>query len=115
MSEHPLPNAALSSGQPPLSALTVTLIILALAVGSFGIGTGEFAIMGLLPDVAATFGVTTAEAGYVISAYALGVVVGVLGMLPRWWSRPRDAARPAAARSDTAAPGGPLTEPPHGV
>ena len=76
MSEHPLPHAALSSGQPPLSALTVTLIILALAVGSFGIGTGEFAIMGLLPDVARTFGVTTAEAGYVISAYALGVVVG---------------------------------------
>ena len=32
--------------------------------------------MGLLPDVAATFGVTTAEAGYVISAYAFGVVVG---------------------------------------
>ena len=76
MSEHPLPNAALSSGQPPLAALTVTLIILALAVGSFGIGTGEFAIMGLLPDVATTFGVTTAQAGYVISAYALGVVVG---------------------------------------
>ena len=76
MSELFLPNAAHSSGQPPLSALTVTLIILALAVGSFGIGTGEFAIMGLLPDVATTFGVTTAEAGYVISAYALGVVVG---------------------------------------
>jgi DHA1 family inner membrane transport protein len=76
VSEHPLPHAALSSGQPPLAALTVTLIILALAVGSFGIGTGEFAIMGLLPDVAKTFGVTTAEAGYVISAYALGVVVG---------------------------------------
>lgn len=76
MSEHALPHAALSSGQPPLSALTVTLIILALAVGSFGIGTGEFAIMGLLPDVGTTFGVTTAEAGYVISAYALGVVVG---------------------------------------
>ena len=76
MSDHALPHAALSSGQPSLSPLTVTLIILALAVGSFGIGTGEFAIMGLLPDVATTFGVTTAEAGYVISAYALGVVVG---------------------------------------
>jgi len=76
VSDHALPHAALSSGQPSLSPLTVTLIILALAVGSFGIGTGEFAIMGLLPDVATTFGVTTAEAGYVISAYALGVVVG---------------------------------------
>lgn len=65
-----------SSGQPALSALTVGLIIIALAVGSFGIGTGEFAIMGLLPDVAKTFGVTNAQAGYVISAYAFGVVVG---------------------------------------
>ncbi|MDX3927394.1 MAG: MFS transporter [Shinella sp.] len=67
---------ALSSGQPALSPLSVSLIILALAVGSFGIGTGEFAIMGLLPDVAKSFGVTTAQAGHVISAYALGVVVG---------------------------------------
>ena len=69
-------DAVPSSGQPTLSALTVALIIAALAVGSFGIGTGEFAIMGLLPDVAATFGVTNAQAGYVISAYAFGVVVG---------------------------------------
>jgi DHA1 family inner membrane transport protein len=52
------------------------LIELALAVGSFGIGTGEFAIMGLLPDLAREFNVTTPEAGYAISAYALGVVVG---------------------------------------
>jgi len=46
----------------------------------------------------------------VLAAFGIGLVVGVLGMLPRWWSRPRNAAR-----SDTAAPGGPLTEPPHGV
>lgn len=60
----------------PQSRLAVALIELALAVGSFGIGTGEFAIMGLLPNVAQEFGVTTPEAGYAISAYALGVVVG---------------------------------------
>jgi DHA1 family inner membrane transport protein len=60
----------------PLTRLQVVLVILALACGGFGIGTGEFAIMGLLPDVAATFQVTTPQAGYVISAYALGVVVG---------------------------------------
>ncbi|MBX5230203.1 MULTISPECIES: MFS transporter [unclassified Rhizobium] len=58
------------------SATTVALVQLALACGGFGIGTGEFAIMGLLPNVAATFSVTTPQAGYVISAYALGVVVG---------------------------------------
>lgn len=60
----------------PHSRLAVALIELALAVGSFGIGTGEFAIMGLLPNVAQEFNVTTPEAGYAISAYALGVVVG---------------------------------------
>jgi DHA1 family inner membrane transport protein len=56
--------------------MAVALVQLALACGGFGIGTGEFAIMGLLPNVAETFSVTTPQAGYVISAYALGVVVG---------------------------------------
>ncbi len=51
-------------------------MILALACGGFAIGTGEFAIMGLLPDVASTFSINTPQAGYAISAYALGVVVG---------------------------------------
>jgi len=60
----------------PQSRLAVALIELALAVGSFGIGTGEFAIMGLLPNVAQEFQVTTPQAGHAISAYALGVVVG---------------------------------------
>lgn len=60
----------------PRSRLAVALIELALAVGSFGIGTGEFAIMGLLPNVAQEFGITAPQAGYAISAYALGVVVG---------------------------------------
>ena len=58
------------------SRTAIALVTLALAVGSFGIGTGEFVIMGLLPNVADTFAVTTPEAGHVISAYALGVVVG---------------------------------------
>ncbi|WP_420820659.1 MFS transporter [Rhizobium tubonense] len=58
------------------SRSAIALVTLALAVGSFGIGTGEFVIMGLLPDVARTFDVSTPQAGHVISAYALGVVVG---------------------------------------
>lgn len=58
------------------SPMAVALVQLALACGGFGIGTGEFAIMGLLPNVAGTFSVTTPQAGYVISAYALGVVIG---------------------------------------
>ncbi|TDK37199.1 MFS transporter [Rhizobium deserti] len=59
-----------------LSPLAIALIEVALAVGGFGIGTGEFVIMGLLPDVASTFEVSIPSAGYVISAYALGVVIG---------------------------------------
>jgi DHA1 family inner membrane transport protein len=54
----------------------VQLAEFALAVGGFGIGTGEFGIMGLLPDVASDIGVSIPVAGHVISAYALGVVVG---------------------------------------
>jgi len=52
------------------------LAILALALGAFAIGTSEFAAMGLLPWYAADLGVTEPQAGHVISAYALGVVVG---------------------------------------
>jgi DHA1 family inner membrane transport protein len=52
------------------------LAIVAMAIGSFAIGTGEFAIMGLLPTLAGDLGITEPEAGHVISAYALGVVVG---------------------------------------
>lgn len=52
------------------------LALLALAIGAFAIGTTEFVIMGLLPDVAADLGVPVPTAGYLISAYALGVVVG---------------------------------------
>jgi DHA1 family inner membrane transport protein len=52
------------------------LAILAMAIGSFGIGTGEFAIMGLLPNLARDLAITEPEAGHVISAYALGVVIG---------------------------------------
>lgn len=54
----------------------VILIIFSLAMGGFGIGTGEFAIMGLMPNVAQDFGVTEPQVGHLISAYALGVVIG---------------------------------------
>ncbi|MPV38305.1 MFS transporter [Georgenia subflava] len=47
-----------------------------MAVGSFAIGTTEFATMGLLPQIADTFSATIPQAGWLVSAYALGVVVG---------------------------------------
>ncbi|MFE4501346.1 MFS transporter [Rhodococcus sp. NPDC056743] len=50
--------------------------MLALALGGFGIGTTEFVAMGLLPEMATGLGVSEPTAGHVISAYALGVVVG---------------------------------------
>ncbi|MDD2001939.1 MFS transporter [Pseudomonas putida] len=64
------------AGAPQPSARAILLIELALAMGGFGIGTGEFAIMGLMPNVAQDLNVSEPQVGHVISAYALGVVVG---------------------------------------
>ena len=50
--------------------------LLALAAGAFGIGVTEFAPMGLLPVIATDLGVTIPTAGLLISAYALGVMLG---------------------------------------
>jgi len=61
---------------PRLSPRAVLLLEFALAMGGFGIGTGEFAIMGLMPNVAQGLGISEPQVGHVISAYALGVVVG---------------------------------------
>ncbi|MDY0983841.1 MFS transporter [Microbacterium sp. CFBP9023] len=63
--------------------------LIALAIGAFGIGLTEFVIMGLLPDVAADFGVTEATAGWLISGYALSVVVGALGLTAATTRLPR--------------------------
>ena len=52
------------------------LILLALATGGFAIGTTEFAVMSLVPYFAAGLGIDEPTAGHVVSAYALGVVVG---------------------------------------
>jgi DHA1 family inner membrane transport protein len=52
--------------------------LIALALGGFGIGLTEFVIMGLLPEVAADYSVSEATAGWLISGYALAVVVGAL-------------------------------------
>lgn len=67
-----------SSLQPAASSRLQAFYIpvLALALGSFAIGIGEFVIMGLLPEVSTDLGISIPEAGYAISAYAFGVVVG---------------------------------------
>lgn len=65
------------------------LAVFALALGGFGIGTTEFVAMGLLPDIASGFGISEPTAGHVISAYALGVVIGapVIAALTARWPR----------------------------
>lgn len=50
--------------------------LIALAIGGFGIGMTEFVIMGILPEIADSIGVSIPVAGHFISAYALGVVAG---------------------------------------
>ncbi|WP_438943628.1 MFS transporter [Noviherbaspirillum malthae] len=79
------PSAA-STDTPAVSSLRANL---AMGVGSFAIGTGEFVIMGLLPEVARDLGVSIPQAGHVISAYALGVVIGapLLAVLSSGWPR----------------------------
>ena len=85
-------SAPSASPTPLLSDLgnrRITLAILALATGGFAIGTTEFVMMGLLPQVADGIGVSIPSAGHLISAYALGVVVGapVLAFFGAKWPR----------------------------
>src|SRR5260370_8945630 len=61
---------------PKTGASANRLALLALALASFGIGTTEFVIMGLLPDVAGDLGVTIPQAGLLVTGYALSVAFG---------------------------------------
>ena len=88
----PVADLALAQAEPAPADTPVALVHLALAMGGFAIGTTEFASMGLLPYIAQGLKVDVPTAGHVISAYALGVVVGapvlaVLGarMARRTW------------------------------
>ncbi len=79
-----------------LSPARVRFALLALALGGFGIGATEFVAMGLLPNLAADLlpglaasdpAAANAQAGWLISAYALGVVVGaptIAAAAARW-------------------------------
>lgn len=69
------PGISGETGQTPPVA-PIGLVILALALGGFAIGTVEFAAMSLVPYFAAALGVNAAEASHAISIYALGVVIG---------------------------------------
>ena len=65
-----------SSQVQPSGGLQYILIMFALGMGGFSIGTTEFAAMSLVPYFSAGLGIDEPTAGHVISAYALGVVIG---------------------------------------
>jgi DHA1 family inner membrane transport protein len=56
--------------------MRINLPLVALGTGAFGIGVTEFAPMGMLPNIAADLGVSIPAAGLLVSAYALGVLLG---------------------------------------
>ena len=56
--------------------MRLNLPLLALAIGAFGIGVTEFAPMGMLPGIATDLGVSIPSAGLLVSAYAMGVLIG---------------------------------------
>ncbi|GAA1306560.1 MAG: MFS transporter [Brachybacterium sp.] len=74
MTSHPAPQP--STAAAPLPPGRLRLVILAMSLGAFAIGTTEFASMGLLPQIARDLGVSIPQAGMLITLYALGVVVG---------------------------------------
>ncbi len=64
---------------PPPASRTrarLPLVTYVLAAGTFLMGTSEFVVAGLLPEVAHDYGVSVAQAGLAITAFALGMVVG---------------------------------------
>ncbi|WP_064111213.1 MFS transporter [Leifsonia xyli] len=83
-------------GPTTMSSARIRLALLALALGGFGIGSTEFVAMGLLPNIAHDLlpqlyatspDDANAQAGWIISAYALGVVVGaptIAAVAARW-------------------------------
>jgi DHA1 family inner membrane transport protein len=71
-------DSATNSADAPVSAATgrATLIIVGFLLCIFAVGTAELLVSGLLPQIAATVRVSVASTGQLVTAYALGVVVG---------------------------------------
>src|SRR3954462_13828260 len=68
---------------------TMPFALLALTLSAFAIGTTEFVIVGLIPTIATSLGVSVPSAGLLVSLYALGVAIGapvltaLTGCIPR--------------------------------
>ena len=89
---HASPTPTSPAAAPCGQGRSATLPLLALAVGAFGIGTTEFGPMGMLPTMAEGLQVSVPSAGLLVSAYALGVMIGapIMTLLLARWS-PRKA------------------------
>src|SRR5476651_1635381 len=83
-----MPSARPAATIPPLGVAAAEL---SLAIGGFALGTGEFASMGLLPNVARDIDISIPAAGHMISAYALGVVIGAPLLAATFARAPRRA------------------------
>lgn len=83
-----LSTATHPDANPPLQDGS-RLPLLALAIGAFGIGTTEFGPMGMLPTIAEGVHVGIPQAGLLVSAYAIGVMVGapIMTLLLARWPR----------------------------
>ncbi|NUL59864.1 MFS transporter [Brevibacterium luteolum] len=68
--------ASAATAPEAVGTRTARLAVFALAIGAFGIGTAEFATMGLLPQIAEGLDASITTAGHAVSLYALGVVIG---------------------------------------
>lgn len=66
--------------------MKINFPLLALAVGAFAIGTTEFSPMGFLPQIAENLGISIPSAGMLITAYALGVMIGA-PFITLWFGR----------------------------
>lgn len=66
--------------------MKINFPLLALAVGAFAIGTTEFSPMGFLPQIAGNLGISIPTAGMLITAYALGVMIGA-PFMTLWFGR----------------------------
>jgi DHA1 family inner membrane transport protein len=69
-------NMALPDSDEPRKHILLHTPLMALAVAAFGIGTSEFIIMGLLPNLATDFHVSIPKAGILVTGYALSVTIG---------------------------------------
>ncbi|WP_180127071.1 MULTISPECIES: MFS transporter [unclassified Acinetobacter] len=66
--------------------MKINFTLLALAIGAFAIGTTEFSPMGFLPEIAEDLSVSIPQAGLLISAYAIGVMIGA-PVMTLWLAR----------------------------